>query len=410
MKLTLNNPGIISELANLQVGLMPMRRRNGNLLLIIKCSKEMILTAKIRKGFRFYLAPIQIESLQTYGLITAFFDDHDEPLTIRTPLVEEEMVAEIFELLSLARFEVYFFDEHNREMLGYSVRNNRAADFRSISSNIRLASPEKFLEYDHRMGWFDDQMLSWFGDRDSVDDRKSLAIDFDEALFPDDPNIQNARPTVNSYHGRKGPMHTILERENPGPYSELDIVQALQRVFASDQIYLNPTRPDDGREFVDILVATPKNLFLIQAKDSPNTEEILNRPITRKKSIAVSHLEKAVAQMRGSISYARSCVPLKIAVNNKRHEIPIGGRDVVGLIIVKELFDDEFAVYSRHAFKLFEDTGVPCLILDYPQFHAYTLNRQTEDSFIETLKYVLAFARKNNKFPRVRFWPQSVHE
>ena len=93
MKLTLNNPGIISELANLQVGLMPMRRRNGNLLLIIKCSKEMILTAKIRKGFRFYLAPIQIESLQTYGLITAFFDDHDEPLTIRTPLVEEEMVA-----------------------------------------------------------------------------------------------------------------------------------------------------------------------------------------------------------------------------------------------------------------------------------------------------------------------------
>ena len=386
MKLSLNNPGIISATANLQAGLMPMRRRNGNVLLIIKCSKEMILTAKIRKGFRFYLAPIQIESLQTYGLITAFFDDHDEPLTIRTPLVKDEMAADIFQLLSLERFEVYFFDEHNRELLGYRVRNDQATNFRLISSSIRLASPDKFLEYDHRTGWFDDEMSHWFEKRDSPDDDKALLIDFDEALFPDD---------------------AILEREAPGPLSELDIVQALLRVFAGSQIYLNPIRPDDGKEFVDILAVTSKNLFLIQAKDSPNTEAILNRSIARKKAIAVSHLKKAIAQMRGSISYTQSCIPLKIVVDNERHEIPIGSSDVVGLIIVKELFNDEFAVYSPLAFKLFEETGVPCLIMDYPQFHAYTLKRRNEVSFIQTLTHVLAFARENNEFPRVRFLPQS---
>ena len=309
MKLSLNNPGIISAIAKLQAGLMPMRRHNGSVLLIIKCSKEMILTAKIRRGFRFYLVPLQIESLQTYGLITAFFDDHDEPLTIRTPLVKDEMAADIFQLLSLERFEVYFFDEHNRELLGYRVRNDQATNFRLISSNIRLASPDKFLEYDHRTGWFDDQMSHWVEKRDSSDDDKALLIDFDEALFPDD---------------------TILERKASGPLNELDIVQALLRVFAGSQIYLNPIRPDDGKEFVDILVVTSRNLFLIQAKDSPNTEAMLNRSIARKKAIAVSHLKKAIAQMRGSISYTQSCIPLKIVVDNKRHEIPIGSSDVVG--------------------------------------------------------------------------------
>ncbi len=410
MILTLNNPGIHSELAKLQWGLKPMRRLNREVLLIIKCPKEMILTAKIRRGFRFYLVPIQVESLQTYGLVTAFFDDHDEPLTIRSPLVEDEMAADIFELLSLEKFEVYFFDEHNRELLGYRVRNNKAANFKLISSTIRLASPDKFLEHDHLTGWFDDQMLRWFGDRDSVDDDKALSIDFDEALFPDDLFIQDSRPTVNFYHGCKVPMHTSLERQDAGHFSELDVVNALLRVFASDQIYLNPIRSDDGKEFVDILVATSKKLFLLQVKDSPNMEAMLDRSIDRKKAIAVSHLKKAVAQMRGSISYTQSCVPLKIVVDNERHEIPLGSRDVIGLIIVKELFSDEYAVYSSLALKLFSETGVPCFILDYPQFHAYTLNRRTEESFIQTFEQVFAVALEKNEFPRLRFWTQLVPE
>jgi len=366
----------------------------------------MILTAKIRKCFLFYLVPIQVESLQTYGLVTAFFDDHDEPLTIRSPLVEDEMAADIFELLSSEQFEVYFFDEHNRELLGYRVRNKKAANFKLISSTIHLASPDKFLEYDHLTGWFDDQMSRWFGNRTSADDDMAFSIDFDEALFPDNLFIQDARPTVNSYHGCKVPMHTSLERQDAGHFSELDVVNALLRVFESEQIYLNPIRPDDGREFADILVTTSQKLYLIQVKDSPNTEAVLDRSIDRKKATALSHLKKAVAQMRGSISYTRSCVPLEIVVDNERHEIPLGNRDVIGLIIIKELFSDEFAVYSPLAFQLFSETGVPCLILDYPQFHAYTLNRRTEESFIQTFEQVFAVALKEKEFPRLRFWTQ----
>ena len=398
--LTVTHPEILPELASLPFGLWPIRIPNEEgLVLIIKCQKEMILTAKIRAGFRFYLTPLNAHGTHTFGLITAFFDDHDEPLTIRSPLfANDEMTTDICEILSSDRFAVHFFDEHNRELLGYRAHNEGADRFRSLLNVIR------FVPFSFELArQFHDRMLTWFSRRVSDDDDDALSICLVEALFPDDLYIMDARPQVTSYHGSKSPMHTMLERPESGHFSELDIIKALLLTFASDQIYLNPIRPGNGREFVDVLVATSNNLLLIQAKDSPNTRQILQRSIERKKATIASHLEKAVRQLHGAISYTRSCIPLQIVTGNVLHNIVFKNHNVIGLIIVKELFNSEFSLYSSLAFELFDSTGVPCFILDYPEFHTYTLHRQTEGSFTETLDQVFVAARERGEFPRVRF-------
>lgn len=233
-------------------------------------------------------------------------------------------------------------------------------------------------------------------------------IDFKEPLFDDHFFIQDARPDVNSYHGRKTVMYTVLERTNPGELNELDITTALLRTFRSDQIYLNPTRPDNGREFVDVLVSTPENLLLIQAKDTPNTQQVLDHPMRRKKAATLRHLRKAAKQLCGAISYAQTSVPLQVMTDGVLHDVSVRDRNLIGIIVVEELFSDEFSVYSPVVLDAFAQTGVPCFVMDYPELNDWTWNRRTEASFMDTLDLVLTVALDKGEFPRIRFWPDEL--
>ena len=124
MKLSVTSPKVVDELVDFPGGLWPARRRgDSRMILIVKAAREMAVTAKLREGFRFYLAPVCAGTGTTYGLITAFFDDSDEPLTISTPLFDEEITRDFLSLLSSDSFHVHFFDEHNREHLGFRAEN-----------------------------------------------------------------------------------------------------------------------------------------------------------------------------------------------------------------------------------------------------------------------------------------------
>ena len=244
-------------------------------------------------------------------------------------------------------------------------------------------------------------MAILFSNRNSEDDDNALVVELGEELFPSDIIIWDARPEANSYQGRKHDMFTALERENPGLFSELDIVKFLSRVFESEQIFLNPLRADNGKEFVDVMVVTPDHLLLIQAKDSPNTEETLRRPIERKIATVIKHLKKATAQLRGSIAYVDSNDPFIVQCGNTRHSIAAADLEVVSVALVKELFDTEYKSYSQIAFEVFDGTGVSCIIQDYSQFHYLTYHRRTEESFFDTLDAVmiLRFATTNSHAP-----------
>ena len=398
--LTLKYPELVQDLVQYPGGLFPVQRLDGQPnVLMVKCPKEMILAARMLRELKFYLIPLDADAVSTYGLVTAFFDDFDEPLVIRTPLLDDEMGTAIVDLLCSPTFDIHFFDEHNRELLAYRVNNRTADRATSNRDKLRLA-PSTYIPSPR----IDDQMSKRFSGRSPEDDDNALVVAFVEELFPPDVVIWDARPEDNAYQGRKHDMFTALERKNAGLFSELDIVKYLHRVFPGDQIFLNPLRADNCEEFVDVMVVTPARLLLIQAKDSPNTEEILRRPIERKISTVLRHLRKATSQLRGSISYVESNDPVVVQCGDASHTIAAGNLEVIALVIVKELFPNEYRSYSQLAFEVFDETGVPCLIQDYSQFHDLTHHRRTEPGFFNTLDETMAFALYHDEFPRNRFW------
>ncbi len=238
MMLTLTCPEVLTELSDASCGIFPIRyETSGDLILIIKCTKEVILTAKIRKGFKFYLLPVNLNRFRTYAIVTAFFDDSDEPLVLRTPLYDDDHSNQIIELLSLEQFHVHFVDENNRELLGYRAKNNTAERPKSFESELRLAAPGIYMAQPDFAGAVDSEISKWFGNRSSNDDAEAISICFEEPLFPEDLYVSDSRAEVNSYHGRRVPMHTMLERTQAGHFSELDVVHVLLRVFTSTYLF-----------------------------------------------------------------------------------------------------------------------------------------------------------------------------
>jgi hypothetical protein len=366
-------------LENLKFGLLPMRNAaSSRMILIAKTTREMAATAKLRKCFRFYVVPLSAGDVDTIGLISAFFDDHDEPLCIRTQLFDDELAHSFVQVLSSDSFDIHFYDEHNRKLIGFRANNPDAARFRKFVNTIQLV-PDT-LELARQ---FDDYMISWFATRSTAEDDASLRIDLLETLPPDNLSQQS--------------------QTSPGDLNERDIEMFLHRAFSYDQVHRNPVRADDGREFVDVLAATNRMVLLIQAKDSPITEATLDRTIDRKQATAEKHVRKAATQLKGSINHLRSSNSIDIITDGQPWELHTSDREVFGLVIVKELFDPERSACSRLALSVFEETDVPCLLLDYADFRELTFFRPTEESLVGTLRQTFAAAREHGLFPRLRF-------
>ena len=378
MKLTVTHPELADEIADYPGGLLPIRGRgDSRMIMVVKTAREMAQTARLRRGFRFYLVPVHAGGVATYGLVTAFFDDNDEPLIIRTPLFDEEITRDFLLLLSSDIFYVHFFDEHNRELLGFRAENPNAHRFRLFSNTVRFVSPT--LE---RARQVLDEMQLWFGTRSASDDTAACTIHLRERMFPD-----NLAEHV----------------DNPGESNEPDIATSLHRSFRGEHVFTNPIRADNGREFADVLVGTGKTLLLIQAKDSPSTGSAVTRKITRKMNIAAKHVRKATRQLKGSINHLRSGDPIDIITDGKSLSVSMSGRDVFGLVIVNELFDPERPACSSPVLDVFDDTGIPCLLLDHLDFQQLTFFRTSEESFVGTLWEIFSVACEHRMFPRTRF-------
>ena len=73
MKLTITNPEVLDTLVNIPVGLWPIRRPgDSRMILVVKASREAAQTARLRRGFRFYLVPVLAGSVATYGSCDSF--------------------------------------------------------------------------------------------------------------------------------------------------------------------------------------------------------------------------------------------------------------------------------------------------------------------------------------------------
>ena len=153
-------------------GLLATREAGSSrMVLIVKTMREIAATARLRKFFRFYLVPLRAGDVDTFSLVSAFFDDDDEPLVIRTPLFDDELLDDFLQVLSSESFDVYFFDEHNRMLIGFRAENPDAARFRRFVNTSRFVPGT--LEFARQ---FDDEMILWLGARSTAEDDASLRI------------------------------------------------------------------------------------------------------------------------------------------------------------------------------------------------------------------------------------------
>ena len=398
--LTVEYPALLSEIASIPMGLIPivLRKPDAPPKLIVKASKETLLTAKINRGFKIYVIPVVVGDQQTVGLISAFYDTEDEPLIIYTPIFRDAVMEQLVKMLQGRALDCHLFDEHSRELLGYTcdvvvpeLTRQRLQDIALLPFSLDSA----------RMAH--NQMQHWFSFRTVGDDAQAISIDFRESLMPEDIFIIDSRPENHRFPG--GPTVTVseLERKEPGSFQEQDIARLLQRRFHPEHIFLNPKRTSDGEEVADLLVITDAELIVVQAKDSPNIERIMRNTIARKKKTTLGALTKAASQVRGALRYIRSTSPLELELEGTRVTLDVDGLEFRSLIVVKELFNDDFDQYSPLLLEVHKETEVPCVVLDYPELVSYVSGLST-DGFFEALDRVFSYGLQTGMFPRLRIF------
>lgn len=398
--LSILHPSLLPIIKEMPGGILPLLLDGEEYpVLIIKSPKEYILAAKINSGFKIYIAPVIIDNQKTFGIVTAFFDDEDEPLVIKSPLFRDDFSEVLFSILKHDNVNVHLFDELSREQFVYNasiavpdkvrqqLKNNNLLDFTLPRARLMI-----------------DEMERFFGLRTTEDDAMAITVQFNKSVYGDGLFLQDMRPEHHSYHGSRGFSHTVVERDEPGRYQEEDIVQCLLLVFRPEEIYLNPKRTYDNEEMCDILVITDKHLFIIQAKDSPNIERVSKQKLSRKRNNVLSALKKAIKQVRGAVSYSlRNSCELEFLIDDKRYTINTDGLVTKTLIVIKELFNDQFSEYSQLLLGFVREKKVACVALDYPEFYSYCKHLQDEDAFFDAYDRVMGHAVKEEEYPRLRF-------
>jgi hypothetical protein len=366
-------------------GLLPLRLgTNEQFSLVVKTQKEAILAAKMNGGFSFYLPRLPSTTAITTAIITAFFDDDDEPLIIRTPLFGDDLLSRaILEILSYDEVDIYFFDEHNYEWMSFKTALQDGGSCLISEEEIGLLSyhPETAKGI-HRA------LVSWFGHRTHEDDERAIQAVFKGALAPDDIFILDMTPEMNGYQGSSGFRRDTLTRTDPGYFQERDISACLLRSFEPHHVMMNPRRKDTFKEILDHLVLTDHVVLLIQAKDSPTTEVGISRTLARKRLSTRSQIDDAIRQINGAARYLDREPIAKLVVGGLDIEVSIGERRVIGLAIVKELFDDEGEAYAAACSKLSGLNGGG-MIMDYNSFHAFTHHFDSVGGFVRALEAII---------------------
>lgn len=402
--LSIEHPEVCQEALQFPGGIHCVRLQGeGMPRLILKLPVSYLLPMKLNRGFRIYVVPVEVAEIASAGLMCAFDDDGDSPLTTWRMLARDQETLDLLHALSRQEVLVHLFDEHNRELAGYLATVDAP-----LMARVRLEHI-KYLDLDHEtLHAAHEEATIWFGLRQPADDSDALRIAFKTALFPDDLILVDARPEMYRFHGGTGHGFTSLERPEPGLPQELDIVLLLQRVFRADQIYHAPRRHYDNEEIADVLVVTDDVCLVIQAKDSPNTAQTLQRSLERKRATIKKQLREALGQVIGAVNYIDRTRPLRMRVENREIEIDVAQRNVLSLVVMRELFLNDYDTYSQLLFEAFERLSLPCLALDYGELHTYTTFCPEEAKFIGAYFEVFNFAMAHGVFPRLRFGANDV--
>lgn len=357
MYLTIMKPQALQQVAVLARGLWIVEGPEG-FVLVIKAGKELILAAQQRRELKLYLAPYKAGETMGLTLLTACFDDPQCPLLIKTPLIPGDPLTEALQSFP-DEFSVCFFDEHNRELFSCKAQ----AELGQLRKELGTLSN---IGADHWPEMYE-QADIWFSLTTYEDDARATTVFLQKDLFPSDYFITDL--TRQDFRGSKGFSNTQLERTEPGTFQELDIIYLLQRAYASERIVHGPLKVSDGEELADVVVMGDEVTVLLQAKDSPNTPAMLNTTLERKRKKAIGQLKNGLQQLRGAIStIRREGNPALALVDGTPLDIDLAARPLVGVVVVKEFFIDNYHEYSAMILKFMDEVGVRVLAFDYNEF------------------------------------------
>lgn len=394
MQLTHTNPEVVPLLKHLPLGLHPMRIGD-KCVLVVKAPKEVILTARVKKGFSFFVAPVSVAGVESFTLITAFYDDDFEPITIISPFLKDDPIQSYYiDLFKSNEFEVYFFDEHDREWLSFKA----ACDLSGLVKTLQESS------YISKAHWKEivPQAEKWFLQRDSKDNEQSFKIKMTESIFTDKLIVFDTVKSRYNFRGAQEVSSVTIDREEPGSHQEWDIALLMRRVFASKDIYLSPYKISDNKELVDVLVVSDDFVYLIQAKDSPNTLKTLNTSIERKRRHSIAQVKEASAQLKGAINYCKRNTRLALTLNGKTEsvQLDITGKSIIGIEVIKEFFPDAAIEYSEIIFKTIHEVEKNIILVDYSNLAQMTMYCPEEDAFLKAINQIL---HHTSTYDRVAF-------
>jgi len=395
--LLIDFPELRPYLESVRTGLIPLPSRSPEATskLVVKATKETILTAKIRGGFHIYRVPIRLNGKASFGLVSAFRDDYDNPLTIYTPIMEDNGLRhDLLACLSSNKLEIHFFDEINRERFAYRSRDLVKSDVERVLATAEIyPNMDNFLEAHHAA-------VAWFSARCEVDDENALEVKLGEPLYDDDFSIVNMEDVHQNL--LYSPILYNLVRNDPGPESEDDIAQCLARSFKSGLVLVGPKKQADGLEWADIIAIDDEHIVIVQAKDSPNNETILSRSIDRKALSVKKLAEQGFSQLRGAIKAIQDG-PLELVTDLSKITVSLEGRTAYGIVIVKEVFPQHNKWYVDMAYALTKDKGVMSILLSYRQLHELTHHLATGKDLVAALTMIFYQAREHGQFADIFF-------
>lgn len=372
--------------------------------LLVKLPHQFLLTARMNRGFKIYVVPINLEVASTIGLISAFVEDTENPLMVWTPLAAEPASLDLLDALSCDRLSVRMIDEHDREFLAYEANVDIP-----LVPRIRMELAKLYPSTHNLNHAITEFALQWFAARTPADDAEAISIDFDWPMYEEDRNFRDERPDLFQFHGSTGFTEVSLVKLEPGQFQEIDIILLLQRIFSPEQIYHSPRRVYDDEEICDVLVLTDDLCLVIQAKDSPNTESILANSFERKRAKAKSQLDGGCKQIAGAIRYFRRIQPLRFKMGKDEISIDLGNRDILSLVVIRERFDHDFVEYSERLMALRHQIDLPCLGIGYGELMQFCTYCEGPDGFSSAYLEVFQEALKTGIFKRMRFGIRNLY-
>ena len=379
--LALTHPDIAARITALPSGLFPISP-DGKLSLAIKASKEALVAIREHGGFTVYVVPVPARDGIAISLVTAFFDDADEPLVIRTPLFGDETPSiETVALLTGEEMDLYLFDDLGWERMSYRCRIEDPGSYFRTGADIRLVP---FTRENSRV--ILDFLAEWFGLRTPLDDTQAIRVRLSEEIWPSDQAILDVRGSPNKYLGSDGFVMSALERDEtrPGFHQERDIAALFRRFLSPEQVILNPFRRGSDREYADLVCATQSTVILIQAKDSPTDARAMARSLERKRRVSQAQLKAALRQITGAFRYTDSGEPVSLTCKEGDIDLYVNGRVLLGLAVIKEIFpaqsDEILSAIDR-----FRAAGRKLAILDFPALSTFVHHFPDEDRFVAEL-------------------------